>query len=186
MKITVFCGSSMGNSPVYAEAARELGTDFAQQDIELVYGGGHVGLMGTIADAVLAAGGRVHGVIPEYLQSRELAHQGLTTLDVVADMHERKARMAELGDAFVALPGGVGTFEELFEVWTWGQLGHHAKPCVLYNVDGFYDSLLNFVRQTQACGFIKQAHLDMVRVVDTPDALLSAIRDYEAPGEKWS
>ena len=123
MKITVFCGSSYGDNPIYRETATELGQFFAQQEIELVFGGGHVGLMGTIADAVLEAGGRVHGVIPEYLQSRELAHDGLTVLEVVPDMHARKARMAELADAFVALPGGIGTLEELFEVWTWDNWG---------------------------------------------------------------
>lgn len=186
MKITVFCGSSAGNNPAYVEAAKELGTVFAKQGIELVYGGGHVGLMGTIADAVLEAGGRVHGVIPEYLQSRELAHEGLTTLEVVPDMHARKARMAELADAFVALPGGVGTLEELFEVWTWGQLGHHAKPCALYNVNGFYDALLQFARHMLDEGFIKSTHLEMIQLADTPDTLLAALKNYQAPGEKWA
>ena len=185
MKVTVFCGASFGHNPVYQQAATELGQFFAQQDIELVFGGGHVGLMGTIADAVLEAGGRVHGVIPEYLQSRELAHEGLTTLEVVADMHARKARMAELADAFVALPGGIGTLEELFEVWTWGQLGHHAKPVVLYNVNGFYDRLLTFVHSLADEGFIKPAHSEMLQVVDNLQALLTAVQHYQAPANKW-
>ncbi len=185
MKITVFCGSSHGNKPIYSETATELGRFFAAQDIELVFGGGHVGLMGTIADAVLDAGGRVHGVIPEYLQSRELAHDGLTVLEVVPDMHARKARMAELADAFVALPGGIGTLEELFEVWTWGQLGHHAKPVILYNVNGFYDRMLEFIHSLDAEGFIKPAHTAMLQVVDNPEALLLAVQQYQAPADKW-
>ncbi|PSL12205.1 hypothetical protein CLV44_11939 [Marinobacterium halophilum] len=185
MNITVFCGSSNGTDPIYQQTARELGGVFAEQGIELVFGGGHVGLMGTIADAVLANGGHVHGVIPEYLQSRELAHEGLTVLEVVPDMHARKARMAELADAFVALPGGIGTLEELFEVWTWGQLGHHEKPVVLYNVNGFYDPLLAFVERMRDEGFIRAAHTKMLQVVDTPDALLAALQDYRAPEQKW-
>lgn len=185
MNLTVFCGSAEGHDPGYRQAAIELGRFMAEQGIQLVYGGGHVGLMGTIADAVLAAGGRVHGVIPEYLRARELAHEGLTVLDVVADMHARKARMAELADAFVALPGGVGTLEELFEVWTWGQLGHHAKPCALYNVNGFYDPLLAFVQQMHRQAFIRDAHLHMLQVVDSPQALLQALQEYRPPARKW-
>lgn len=186
MKITVFCGARQGADPVYQQAAIELGRFFARQDIELVFGGGHVGLMGTIADAVLEAGGRAHGVIPEYLQSRELAHSGLTALEVVPDMHARKARMAELADAFVALPGGIGTLEELFEVWTWGQLGHHAKPVVLYNVNGFYDPLLAFVERMQKEAFLKPDHAAMLKLVDTPEALWSALSNYQAPNDRWS
>lgn len=185
MRITVFCGASNGIDPVYQQAAKTLGTLFAEQKIELVFGGGHVGLMGTIADAVLAGGGQVHGVIPEYLQSRELAHDGLTVLEVVPDMHARKARMAELADAFVALPGGIGTLEELFEVWTWGQLGHHTKAVVLYNVNGFYDPLLAFVERMREEGFIREAHTGMLQVVETPDALLAALQNYHAPQQKW-
>ncbi|MBV0933356.1 LOG family protein [Marinobacterium weihaiense] len=186
MKITVFCGARNGADPIYQQAAIELGRFFAEQEIELVFGGGHVGLMGTIADAVLEAGGRAHGVIPEYLQLKELAHSGLTALEVVPDMHARKARMAELADAFVALPGGIGTLEELFEVWTWGQLGHHAKPVVLYNVDGFYDALLTFVQQMKTQGFLKPEHVEMLQVVTTPQALLQAVQNYRAPALKWS
>lgn len=185
MRITVFCGASNGIDPVYQQAAKTLGTLFAEQKIELVFGGGHVGLMGTIADAVLAGGGQVHGVIPEYLQSRELAHDGLTVLEVVPDMHARKARMAELADAFVALPGGIGTLEELFEVWTWGQLGHHTKPVVLYNVNGFYDPLLAFVERMREEGFIREAHTGMLQVVETPNALLAALQNYHGPQQKW-
>ncbi|GAA0793343.1 TIGR00730 family Rossman fold protein [Marinobacterium sediminicola] len=186
MKITVFCGARHGAAPVYQQAAVELGRFFAEQQIELVFGGGHVGLMGTIADAVLDAGGRAHGVIPEYLQSKELAHDSLTALEVVPDMHARKARMAELADAFVALPGGIGTLEELFEVWTWGQLGHHAKPVVLYNVNGFYDPLLAFVERMQDEAFLKPEHVEMLQVVDTPETLLKVLQAYQAPSAKWS
>ncbi|MAS66533.1 MAG: TIGR00730 family Rossman fold protein, partial [Pseudomonadales bacterium] len=133
MRLCVFCGSSPGNKPEYLAAAQQLGTALAKAGIGLVYGGAQVGLMGAVADAALAAGGDVIGVIPRHLVERELAHEGLTTLHEVGSMHERKAMMADLSDGFIALPGGVGTFEELFEVWTWGQLGHHQKPCALFN-----------------------------------------------------
>src|SRR5581483_9836985 len=140
--LAVFCGSSSGNDPRHAEGARDFGRLLAEHGIAIVYGGGRVGLMGALADAALAAGGRVVGVIPEALVARELAHPGLSELRVVASMHERKATMAELADAFVALPGGIGTLEELFEVWTWGQLGLHRKACGLLDLHGYYTSLL--------------------------------------------
>ncbi len=144
--LCVYCGSSSGSDPAYAAAARELGQLLAAQQIELIYGGGRVGLMGTLADAVLDAGGRVQGVIPQSLADREVAHHGLTQLHIVETMHQRKALMAELSDGFLALPGGLGTFEELFEIWTWAQLGMHGKPIGLLNVAGYFD-LLEAIRK---------------------------------------
>lgn len=186
MKIAVYCGSRSGNDPLYTDKARELGEYFAGTGIELVFGGGHVGLMGVVADAVLAGGGRVHGVIPEHLRDRELAHSGLTELHVVKNMHERKALMADLADGFVALPGGIGTLEELFEAWTWGQLGLHRKPCAIYNVNGFYDPLLAMARTMERAGFLKQEYIDMLIQADQPEALCQRFRDYRSPGEKWT
>ena len=154
-RICVFCGSTSGVRPDYAEAARTLGRVLAEGGHELVYGGGNVGLMGIVADAMLAAGGAVTGVIPRALMAREIGHGGVTTLHVVDSMHERKALMADRADAFLALPGGVGTFEELFEAITWTQLGLHRKPCGLLNVAGFYDGLLAFLDHAWAEGFIK-------------------------------
>ncbi len=186
MRICVFCGSSAGNQPEYLQAAVQLGTALAKADIGLVYGGAQVGLMGAVADAALAAGGEVIGVIPRHLVERELAHEGLTQLIEVASMHERKARMADLADGFIALPGGVGTFEELFEVWTWGQLGHHHKPCALYNAASYYDKLIAFLDHALAEGFMKQPYRDMLIVADEVDTLLSKVQAYEAPKvAKW-
>ena len=156
MRICVFCGSSAGRRDEYRAAAVLLGELLAREGIGLVYGGAHVGLMGVLADTVLAGGGEVIGVIPESLATRELAHEGLTQLHVVASMHERKAQMAALSDAFLALPGGIGTLEELFEVWTWAQLGLHQKPCALLNVAGFYDRLSSFWNFVTEEGFLRQ------------------------------
>jgi uncharacterized protein (TIGR00730 family) len=153
-RICVFCGSSAGSRPAYAEAARELGRTLAQRGIGVVFGGGKVGLMGVLADAALAAGGEAIGVIPEALEAREIAHAGLTRLHVVRSMHERKTLMADLADAFIALPGGFGTFEEFFEAVTWTQLGIHGKPCGLLNVDGYYDALLGQLDRAVGDGFI--------------------------------
>lgn len=186
MKIAVFCGSSHGNDPQYARCAREFGNYLAGQGVDLVFGGGKVGLMGTVADAVLAGGGRVYGVIPESLRDRELAHPGLTDLQVVSGMHERKALMAAQADAFVALPGGPGTMDELFEAWTWAQLGYHDKPCALYNAFGYYDHLLSFIGTMAEAGFLKPEHQRMMVVEDQPEALLRALRDYQPPQRKWS
>lgn len=186
MKLAVYCGSRSGADPKYARKARELGECLGAQGVDLVFGGGHVGLMGIVADAVLESGGRVYGVIPEHLRDRELAHAGLTELFVVRDMHERKAKMAELADGFVALPGGIGTLEEIFEAWTWGQLGFHHKPCALYNVDGFFDPLLTMVQTMQAAGFLKQEYIDMLVVTDAPGDLLEGFRQYRPPHEKWT
>lgn len=185
MKIAVYCGSRPGNEPVYAAKARELGEYFGRAGIGVVFGGGHVGLMGVVADATLAAGGKVYGVIPEHLRDRELAHGGLTELHVVRDMHERKARMAELADGFLALPGGIGTLEELFEAWTWAQLGLHRKPCAIYNIDGFYDPLLAMAATMERAGFLSREYIDMLIRADQPDILVDALRRYQPPGEKW-
>ncbi|WP_416211140.1 TIGR00730 family Rossman fold protein [Nitrospirillum sp. BR 11828] len=185
-RLCVFCGSSPGFDPQYLEAARGLGRVLAGAGIGLVYGGASVGLMGAVADAVMAAGGQVIGVIPESLKKKEIAHAGLTDLRVVASMHERKALMAELSDGFIALPGGIGTFEELFEVWTWAQLGHHQKPCAIYNVAGFYDGLTAFLDSVVTSGFLKQHHRDMLVTADTAEALLDKLRAYQPPAvTKW-
>lgn len=186
MKVAVYCGSRSGNEPLYAEKAKELGEFFGNNGIDLVFGGGHVGLMGIIADAVLASDGKVYGVIPEHLRDRELAHAGLTELFVVKDMHGRKAKMAELADGFVALPGGIGTLEEIFEVWTWAQLGVHQKPCAFYNVNGFYNPLLEMVRTMVATGFVSQQYLDMIVLAQTPTDLVDGFRAYAPPQEKWA
>ena len=174
-RLCVFCGSSRGADPGYAEAARQLGQALAAAGIELVYGGAAVGLMGEVADAVLAAGGTVIGVMPASLSRRELAHTGLSELHIVGSMHERKAMMAELADGFIAMPGGIGTLEELFEIWTWAQLGHHAKPCSLLNVNGFYDGLISFLDSVVARGFVRPATREMLLVAETPAALLALI-----------
>ncbi|MCG7393658.1 TIGR00730 family Rossman fold protein [Microvirga sp. ACRRW] len=186
MRLCVFCGSSAGQDPVYLETARLLGEALAKNGIELVYGGASVGLMGAVADAVLTNGGHVIGVMPQALVDKEIAHTGLSDLRVVGSMHERKALMAELSDGFIALPGGLGTFEELFEVWTWAQLGYHKKPCALLNVAGFYDKLADFLDDVVERGFVKSIHRAMLIVKDEPAALIDAIRAYEPPKvEKW-
>ncbi|WP_341706863.1 TIGR00730 family Rossman fold protein [Halopseudomonas sp.] len=186
MRLCVFCGSSPGNKPEYLAAAQQLGTALAKAGIGLVYGGAQVGLMGAVADAALAAGGEVIGVIPRHLVERELAHEGLTTLHEVSSMHERKAMMADLSDGFIALPGGVGTFEELFEVWTWGQLGHHQKPCALLNAAGYYDQLIAFLDHALTEGFMRQPYRDMLIVDTEANALLDKVRAYAPPSvSKW-
>lgn len=186
MRLCVFCGSSPGNQPVYLEAAQQLGTALAKAGTGLVYGGAQVGLMGAVADAAVAAGGEVIGVIPRQLVERELAHGGLTELREVGSMHERKAMMADLSDGFIALPGGVGTFEELFEVWTWAQLGHHQKPCALLNVGGYYDKLIAFLDHAMNEGFMKQPYREMLIVAPDVDSVLARIKAYEAPTvAKW-
>lgn len=185
-RICVFCGSSPGAQPHYAAAAGELGRALAVQGIELVYGGGNVGLMGILADAALATGGRVIGVIPEALRRKEVAHTGLSELRVVGSMHERKALMNDLADAFIALPGGLGTFEEFFEVLTWAQLGIHAKPCGLLNVRGYYDGLLSFVRHAVDERFLRPQHAGLILASDSVADLLAQIEDFRAPAlDKW-
>ena len=185
-RVCVFCGSSVGVKAVYAEAAREMGRLLASKQIGLVYGGGNVGLMGVIADAALEAGGEVIGVIPRALSDREIAHTGLTHLHVVDSMHTRKAMMAELSDAFIAMPGGVGTFEEFFEAVTWTQLGLHRKPCGLLNVDGFYTPLVQFIDQAVTEGFIRPAHRKIIVVDDEPVRLLEVLSTIDLPDvPKW-
>ncbi|SPC05982.1 TIGR00730 family Rossman fold protein [Cupriavidus taiwanensis] len=173
--VCVYCGSSPGNRPEYAEGARLLGRALAEGGLTLVYGGGKVGLMGIVADAVLEHGGRAVGIIPEALMQKEVGHRGLTELHVVRNMHERKQMMADRADAFVAMPGGVGTFEELFETFTWLQLGYHAKPVGLLNLAGFYDGMLGFLSHAVREGFLKQVHADLLHVGDTPAGLLTQL-----------
>jgi len=174
-RVCVFCGSKHGVRPEYTEAARAMGTALAAGGIGLVYGGGRVGLMGVVADAVLAASGEVIGVIPDHMSDREIAHFGVTDLRVVGSMHERKALMYELSDGFVALPGGLGTLEELFEITTWSQLGLHAKPTGLLDVDGFYTPLVRFLDQLVTEGFVAERHRRLLRVADKPSALLEQL-----------
>jgi uncharacterized protein (TIGR00730 family) len=174
--ICVYCGANPGASPRYAEAARALGRALVEENIALVYGGGNVGLMGTIADEVLRLGGEVTGVIPAALVEREVGHTGLTRQFIVKDMHERKAMMAQLADGFIAMPGGMGTLEELFEMLTWSQLGIHAKPVGLLNVDGFYDALMGFIGHASGQGFIRPQHAALMLVESDPQALLRRLR----------
>ena len=173
--VCVYCGSRPGELPAYAEAARDIGSEIGRRGWQLVYGGGRAGLMGEVADAALAAGATVIGVIPESLMGRELGHRGLTELHVVETMHQRKMMMAERSDAFLALPGGIGTFEELFEVWTWRQLGYHDKPLGLLNVAGYYDALLGFLAHSREQGLMTTAQTDLLQVGDAPSALLQAL-----------
>ncbi|MDQ3855471.1 MAG: TIGR00730 family Rossman fold protein [Chloroflexota bacterium] len=183
--ICVFCGSASGRAPTYAAAARELGELLAKRGIGLVYGGGNVGLMGELADAVLDAGGRAIGVIPQQLVDREIAHGGLTELHVVENLHQRKALMAELADAFLTLPGGVGTMEELFEVWSWGRLGLHSKPCGLLNVDGYFDSLRTLTDQMVTEGFLEPEYRKMLLIEEQPSVLLDRLTAH-ATSRSWS
>jgi uncharacterized protein (TIGR00730 family) len=185
-RICVFCGSSPGGHPAYRAAAADLGRELARRGITLVYGGGKVGLMGVLADAAIAAGGEVIGVIPESLMAKEVGHAGLPDLRVVGSMHERKALMAELADGFIALPGGVGTFEEFFEIVTWAQLGLHARPCGLLNVRGFYDPLLGLLDHAVAERFIQPAHREIVIVETEIGPLLERLaRHHVPPQPKW-
>ena len=185
-RLCVFAGSSSGSRIEYAAAARDLGRVLVRREVDLVYGGVRAGLMGVLADAVLAGGGHVTGVIPEALMVKEIAHDGLSDLRVVASMHERKAMMADLADGFIALPGGLGTLEELFEVLTWAQLGLHRKPCGLLNVRGYFDGLLSFVEHAIDERFVKAEYRSMVIVSDSPDALLDRFDRYAPPAvAKW-
>jgi uncharacterized protein (TIGR00730 family) len=185
-RICVFCGSSPGSRPEYGAAAEEMGAELARRNIGLVYGGGNVGLMGIIADAVLRAGGEAQGVIPEHLMAREVGHRGLTKLHVVRSMHERKALMADLSDAFVALPGGFGTLEEFCEVVTWTQLGLHAKPCGVLNVLGYYSPLLAMFDDAVEERFLKPENRALVLARDSPADLLQALEQWRPVHvEKW-
>lgn len=180
-RLTVFTGGASGHDLSYQRQVRHLGGALAQAGIGVVYGGGKVGLMGQIADSCLEAGGQVIGVIPEVLVEREVAHQGVTQLEVVPDMHARKARLGALGDAFVALPGGMGTLEELFEVWTWQYLGIHAKPVALYNTKGFWSPLLKMIDHQVDEGFIASWRRDALVIADQPEDLVAKIRAWQPP-----
>jgi uncharacterized protein (TIGR00730 family) len=185
-RVCVFCGSSSGSRPSYTSAARSLGAELVRRGLGLVYGGSSVGLMGVLADAVLAAGGEVTGVIPRGLEARELAHAGVTQLEVVGSMHERKARMADLADAFVALPGGMGTLEELAEMLTWAQLGIHRKPCGVLDVEGYWEPLLAFFDHAVRERFLRPEHRAILCSAKDPAALLDALASYVAPvREAW-
>jgi uncharacterized protein (TIGR00730 family) len=184
--VCVFCGSNRGTNPRFAEVAHDFGVLLAKEGIALVYGGGHVGLMGVVADAVLANGGKAIGVIPRARWDREVGHRDLTELHIVETMHERKAMMASLADAFVALPGGLGTLEEIFEVWTWAQLGIHRKPVGFLDAEGFYGSLLEFLDRAVDAGFVRAQHRAIAIVDVDPAALLRRLGEYEPPRvEKW-
>jgi uncharacterized protein (TIGR00730 family) len=174
--LCVYCGSSPGANPQFTAAARDVGRLIGERGGQLVYGGGRAGLMGTVADATLEAGGTVVGVIPQTLVARELGHQGLTELHVVDTMHQRKTLMAERADAFLALPGGIGTFEELFEVWTWRQLGYHDKPVGLLNVAGYYDTLLAFLGQSVEQRFVGAAQHELLQTANDPYELVSRLQ----------
>lgn len=180
-RVCVFCGSSPGARPGYRALAGALGGALARRRLTLVFGGGRVGLMGQVADAVLAAGGEAIGIIPRGLFRKEVAHEGLTELEVVGTMHERKARMAELAQAFIALPGGLGTLEELFETWTWGQLGIHGKPLGLLDGNGYYDHLIRFLDHAVAERFVKPEYRAMVMVSQDPEDLLDLLAVYRPP-----
>jgi uncharacterized protein (TIGR00730 family) len=184
--ICVYCGSNFGGRQSYLEAAKSLGIALAKRDITLVYGGGNVGLMGAVADATLAAGGNVIGVIPQALVDKEIAHTGLSDLRVVGSMHERKFLMADLADAFIALPGGLGTLEEFCEVATWTQLGFHRKACGLLNIEGFYNGLLSFLNHATEEGFIRAEHRSIVLTGEDPAELIEKLSRFEVPTtHKW-
>ncbi|WP_107926808.1 TIGR00730 family Rossman fold protein [Lysinibacillus parviboronicapiens] len=175
MRIAVYCGSGLGTNPIYAEKATELGFVLAENGHGVVYGGSKTGLMGKVADAVLTAGGEVIGVMPTHLQKREVAHASLTEIHFVETMHVRKAKMVELADAFIALPGGGGTMDEYFEVFTWAQIGLHEKPVILYNVNGFYDAILQHFYRMLEEGFIRTEQKSLIRVATTPQEVLAII-----------
>jgi len=185
-RITVFCGSSFGTDSIYQTKATELGKALAKKGIQLVYGGANVGLMGAVADGALSEGGNVIGVLPHFLQTKEIAHEGLTELILVESMHERKTKMNEISDGVIALPGGFGTIEELFEMLTWAQLGLHKKPVAILNVDGFYDYLNSFIDVMVGKGFLKSVNKEMLLVSDNIDDLLNQMSEYTAPEVgKW-
>ncbi|MEZ5347369.1 MAG: TIGR00730 family Rossman fold protein [Pyrinomonadaceae bacterium] len=185
-RICVFCGSNPGVNPAFVRTAEELGRYLAENDIELVYGGGRVGLMGRIADAVMQNGGRVTGIIPKSLSDKEVAHQGLSDLHIVDSMHTRKAMMADLSDGFIALPGGFGTFEELCEIITWAQLGFHSKPCGFLNIEGYYDPLVELFDKAVAEQFVRPEHRKLVLIEKEIEPMIGKMKDYKLPSvEKW-
>ena len=174
-RLAVYCGSATGADPLFADAARELGRVMVERELELVYGGGRLGLMGIIADTVIEAGGVAYGVIPRALVDKEVAHTGLTDLYTVTTMHERKAKMTELCDAFVCLPGGIGTLDEMFEAWTWNALGYHAQPFALLNVAGFWTPFVEFMTHVSDSGFLSKPRLQQMIVADTPDEAINLL-----------
>ena len=183
----MYCGSNSGLRPIYAKAARDLAEVLVRHEFELVYGGADKGIMGVIADAVLELGGKVHGVMPKMLREKELAHQGLTELHIVASMHERKTMMAALSDGFIAMPGGYGTLEEIIEIVTWGQLRFHDKPCGLLNIEGYFDHLLKYLDNANTEGFLRDENRQMLLCSDTAPGLVRQFEDYAAPKiEKWT
>lgn len=185
-RITVFCGSSSGTEEIYTSQAILLGQTLAKRNIELVYGGAKVGLMGAVADGVLSSGGKAIGVLPNFLRSKEIAHKQLTELILVDSMHDRKTKMNDLCDGVIALPGGFGTLEELFEMLTWGQLGLHKKPIAILNIDGYYDALIVFVQTMTDKGLLKEVNQQMLLVSDTIDDLLDKMENYVPPTVgKW-
>jgi uncharacterized protein (TIGR00730 family) len=186
MRICVFCGSSFGRDPSYGDVARRLGREIAGRGFGLVYGGASVGLMGAVADGALAAGGEVIGVLPEALADLEIAHEDLSELRIVASMHERKKQMADLSDMFIAMPGGIGTLEETFEVWTWSQLSIHAKPVGLLNVNAYYDELISFLNHVVTEDFMKPLHRDILIAENDPATLIDRLATVDVPTErKW-
>jgi uncharacterized protein (TIGR00730 family) len=185
MRICVFCGSHSGNDETYVKAARDVGRTLAELRIDLVYGGGRVGMMGAVADAALQAGGAVIGVMPQSLVDREIQHTGLTELHTVSSMHERKTKMADLSDGFIALPGGAGTLEEIFEQWTWAQLGIHRKPCGFLNTNGYFDPLREMIARMAQQGFMNAAYASMLVFETDAKAILDAFENYTAPVAKW-
>lgn len=185
-RVTVFCGSSFGTEDIYKSQAILLGETLAKHHIELVYGGANVGLMGAVADGVLNKGGKATGVLPNFLKSKEIAHEHLTELILVETMHERKTKMNELCDGVIALPGGFGTLEEFFEMLTWAQLGLHKKPIAILNIDGFYDALMDFVQTMVDKGFLKEINKNMILINDNIEELIEMMKNYKAPNvAKW-
>ena len=183
MNVCVFTGSSIGTHPNYRQAAQSLGYYLAEHDHDLVYGGASVGLMGAVADAILEAGGKAYGVLPTTLQRREIIHEDLTELMIVPDMHTRKAKMAELSDIFIVMPGGIGTMEEMFEIWTWSQLGIHRKPIGLLNIDNYYQQLLTFMDHTVKQGFLKPQHRQLMACENTPKSLIQKMTELETSNQ---
>ena len=179
-KLAVYCGSASGAQPVFADATRATARAMADAGVDLVYGGGRLGLMGIIADSVLGLGGKVYGVIPTALVDLEVAHTGVTELYTVANMHERKAMMTDLADGFLALPGGIGTLDELFEAWSWNALGYHAKPFCLLNVEGFWDGLIEFIEHAHQCGFLSASRRRQLLVANTPEDALKLLDEAAA------
>jgi uncharacterized protein (TIGR00730 family) len=179
-RLAVYCGSAAGSRPEFAEATRATAVAMIGRGVDLVYGGGRLGLMGIVADAVLAGGGRVYGVIPDALVTLEVAHTGLTELHHVSNMHERKAKMTDLADAFLALPGGIGTLDELFEAWSWNALGYHAKPFCLLNVDGFWDGMITFIDHATDSGFLSEKRRSQLLVAQTPEQALEMLDEAAA------